>query len=136
MGDYTEPVADEGRAASDLSHRRILTVMALLAAAECVAGFVFAPLRFGFGVLIGGVLSFVNYYWLKTSLKTIFEKAAAGDPARFLAAKYFLRYLAIGFALAFFYFVAAIPATAMLLGLASFALAVVIEGILRIFITS
>lgn len=136
MGDYSELVPEERQASNDLSHRRILAIMALLVAAGCVVGFIFAPARFGIGVLIGGILSFVNYYWLKTSLKKIFEKAAAGDPSRFLAAKYFLRYLALGLILAFLFFAASIPVTAMLLGLASFAFAVVIEGILRIFTTS
>jgi uncharacterized membrane protein len=136
MGDYSEPVAEEPRAADDLSHRRILIIMAVLIVAGCVLGFTFASVSFGSGVLIGGILSFVNYYWLKASLKTIFARAAAGDKPRFLAAKYFLRYLALGLILVFLYFAVSIPVTAMILGLASFAFAVVIEGILRIFTTS
>jgi hypothetical protein len=136
MGDYSEPVAEEPRAADDLSHRRILTIMALLVVAGCILGVILASGRFGIGVLLGGILSFVNYYWLKASLKTIFERAAVGDKPRFLAAKYFLRYLALGLILVFLYFAVSIPVTAMILGLASFVFAVVIEGILRIFTTS
>ena len=136
MGDHTEPVADEGRSASDLSHRRILIIMALATVAGCVLGVAFGSARFGAGVLIGGVLSFVNYFWLKGSLRSLFERTAAGGSADFLAAKYFLRYLAIAAVLALFYAAFAVPATAMLLGLASFAVAVVVEGVLRIFTTS
>jgi len=136
MGDHNEPVADEGRSASDLSHRRILIIMTAVIAVGCVFGFVFGSARFGTGVLIGGILSFVNYFWLKGSLRSLFERTAAGGSAGFLAAKYFLRYLAIAAVLALFYAVFAVPATAMLLGLASFAAAVVVEGVLRIFTTS
>ena len=136
MGDHIEPVANEGRSAGDLSHRRILIIMALVTVAGCVLGFAFGSARFGAGVLIGGILSFVNYFWLKGSLRSLFERTAAGGSAGFLAAKYFFRYLAIALVLALFYYAFAVPATAMLLGLASFAFAVVIEGVIRIFITS
>ena len=110
--------------------------MAGVILAEAFAGFIWISVPFGVGALIGGSLSFANYYWLKASLKAILERAAAGDRPRFLAGKYFLRYLVIAAALVFFFFAASVPATAMILGLASFAIAVVIEGILRIFISS
>ena len=136
MGDYTEPLADASRSASDLSHRRILIIMAVAVAAASVLGFIFGSTRFGAGVLIGGALSFVNYFWLKGSLRSLFERTALGGTSGFLAAKYFFRYFVIAAILTLFYYVFAVPPTAMLLGLASFAVAVVIEGILRIFITS
>jgi len=136
MGDYTEPVADEDRSASDLSHRRILIIMAIAIVVAGVLSFIFGSARFGAGVLIGGVLSFVNYFWLKGSLRSLFDRTSAGGSAGFLAVKYFFRYLVIAAVLALFYYVFAVPATAMLLGLASFAVAVVIEGVLRVFTTS
>ena len=136
MGDHIEPVANEGRSAGDLSHRRILIIMALVTVAGCVLGFAFGSARFGAGVLIGGILSFVNYFWLKGSLRSLFDRTTGGESTGFLAAKYFLRYLAIAAVLVLFYAAFAVPATAMLLGLASFAFAVVIEGVLRIFTTS
>ena len=136
MGDYTESVANEGRSAGDLSHRRILTIMAIAIVAADALSFIFGSARFGAGVLIGGILSFVNYFWLKGSLRSLFDRTAAGGSAGFLAAAYFFRYLAIAAVLALFYYAFAVPATAMLLGLASFAIAVVIEGVLRIFTTS
>jgi len=136
MGDHIEPVADEGRSAGDLSHRRILIIMAIVIVVAGVFGFIFVSARFGAGVLIRGALSFVNYFWLKGSLRSLFDRASAGGSAGFLAAKYFLRYLAIAAVLALFYYAFAVPATAMLLGLAGFAVAVVIEGVLRIFTSS
>ncbi|HTK37451.1 MAG TPA: ATP synthase subunit I [Pyrinomonadaceae bacterium] len=136
MGDYTEPVSNEGRSAGDLSHRRILMIMAVAVVGAGVLGFVFGSSSFGAGVLIGGSLSFVNYFWLKGSLRSLFDRTAVGGSAGFLAAKYFFRYLVIALVLALFYYAFGVPATAMLLGLASFAIAVVIEGVLRIFTTS
>lgn len=111
-------------------------MMAVIVLAETFAGLVWFSVRSGIGMLIGGMLSFANYFWLKASLKAILENAAAGHRPRFLAGKYFLRYVVMAIALVFFHFAASIPATAMILGLASFAIAVVIEGILRIFTTS
>lgn len=136
MGDYTEPVADEGRSAGDLSHRRILIIMAITVVIVCVLSFIFVSARFGAGVLVGGAFSFVNYFWLKGSLRSLFDRTAAGSSAGFLAAKYFFRYLVIAAVLGLFYYAFAVPATAMLLGLASFAVAVVIEGVLRVFTAS
>lgn len=136
MGDHIEPVADEGRSAGDLSHRRILIIMAIVIVVAGVLSFILGSARFGGGVLVGGILSFVNYFWLKGSLRSLFDKTAAGGSAGFLAVKYFFRYFAIAAVLALFYYAFAVPAAAMLLGLASFAVAVVIEGILRIFTTS
>ena len=74
-----------------LSHKRILILMAFAALLGSVAGFVFAGTRFGIGVLIGGALSLANYYWLKRSLKTVFEQAIEG--AGHLGNKDIARYL-------------------------------------------
>ena len=92
--------------------------------------------QFGFGFLIGGILAFLNYYWLKVSLKRIFDKAiesaASGEKPRFLAVSYFLRYVGMGAAIYIVYLTNAVPMVAVLLGLCVFALAIVIEGLLRI----
>ena len=116
-----------------LSHNRILILMAIVAVLSSVLGIVFESWRFGFGIALGGILSFINYYWLKSSLKSVFAKVADGRRPNFLAGKYILRYFALGSILAFFYFTKVVSIVAVLLGLSSFALAIVIEGLMRIF---
>ncbi len=61
-----------------LSHRRILWTMGAVALLSSLAGFIFVSWQFGLGVVLGGVLSLVNYYWLKISLKKIFDQAVGG----------------------------------------------------------
>ena len=67
------------------------------------------------------------------SLKTVFDKAATGEPAGFLAGKYILRYMAFGAILTIINLTKTVPVVAVLLGLASFALAIIFEAFLRIF---
>ena len=137
MGEELEPLTTE--AASEvaiISHRGILTKMAAVIAVGSVVGFVFFSAKAGIGVLVGGVLGFANYFWQKHSLKAIFDRAIDGTPTRFLAARYILRYVAIGAALTVIYFTETVSIYAVIFGLASFALAVMIEGITSIFSSS
>jgi uncharacterized membrane protein HdeD (DUF308 family) len=133
MSDESEQIiADQPSTVETLSHQRILFLMALVVLLGTVAGLIFVSVRFGFGVLIGGALSLVNYYWLKRSLDTVFTRAIAGDTNQFLAGKYILRYFALGAVLTVVYLTEAVPVVAVLLGLASFALAIIFEAIIRI----
>jgi hypothetical protein len=134
MSENSEPVFEE-QTASPLSHRRIFFVMAVVVVFGSVLSFVFISLAFGFGVLIGGILSLINYYWLKKSLKTIFDRAVRGERPRFFATGYFLRYLTFGAILALVYLTKTVPVVSVILGLASFAFAITIEGFIRLFLS-
>ncbi len=115
-----------------LSHRRILTEMAAVVLVSVIVSFTFASVSFGIGVLIGGILSLANYYWLKSSLKQIFAQALAGEKPQLLGLKYFFRYLTFAAILAFVYFTKVVPVVAVLLGLASFAAAIMVEAAIRL----
>lgn len=117
-----------------LSHRRILLLMAAVAICGSLAGFIFVSAQFGWGVILGGILSLINYYWLKKSLKTLLDGALThGEQPRFLAARYLARYVTLGAILAIVFLTHTVPVVAVILGLASFALAIVIEGFIRLF---
>ncbi len=144
MSENSEPVETEQQsdvsnaaASVSLSHRRILAAMFAVTLTASLIGFLTVSTRFGFGVLFGGALSFVNYFWLKNSLRRVFERADFENPdnapPRFLAAKYFLRYAALGALLVIVFLTKTLPIVAVLLGLASFAFAIVIEGLILIF---
>jgi hypothetical protein len=131
--DSEQVTAEQAQTVQTLSHGRILTLMACAALITSVAGFIFGGRAFGIGVLIGGALSLVNYYWLKRSLKTVFDSAIAGEKTHFLAGRYILRYAAFGAILTVVYLTKAVPVAAVLLGLASFALAIIFEAFIRLF---
>ena len=129
MGEELDPLTTESMTA--VSHRGILIIMVVLVAVGSLAGFVFGGSRFGFGVLFGGVLAFANYLWLDRSTKAIFNQTAMASTG-ILAAKYILRYVALGLVLLLVYITGAVPVAAVILGLGAFAIAVVIEGLKNI----
>lgn len=119
-----------------ISPRRILWTMGVVAVLGGLAGFVFISQPFGWGILLGGILSFINYFWLKISLKKLFDNALAhGKSPKFLAVRYLARYVLLGAVLTLIFLTHTIPVVAVILGLLSFAVAVVIEGLIRIFLT-
>jgi hypothetical protein len=127
-------ITNEQPPAPSISHRRILWTLGLVAIVGGLAGFIFVAPEFGFGFFFGGVLAFVNYYWLKISLRRIFEGVVErGEKPGFLAIRHFGRYLTLGAILAIVFLTEIVPVIAVVLGLASFALAIVIEGLILIF---
>ena len=118
-----------------ISHRGILIVMGAVVALSTIAGFIFGGKAFGFGVIFGGLLSFVNYFWLERSTRAMFVNAEMASTG-LLAAKYILRYVALGAVLLLIYMTGIIPVAAVILGLSAFALAVVIQGLKNIISSS
>lgn len=135
MSGNSEPIETEQSSVAALSHRRILWTMFVVAIVGGFLGFVFVSWQFGAGVLIGGALALLNYFWLKNSLRGVFERAVEGERPKFLAGKYFLRYLAFGAILLIVFLTKTLPVTSVLLGLASFAFAITIEGFIRLITT-
>jgi hypothetical protein len=133
MGEESPALPTEAPVTRNISHRQLLIEMAALIAVGSIPGFVFGGLRFGFGVLFGGALAFVNYYWLKRSTAAIFEKAASGASAAFVSLRFILRYIAVGLVILAVHFSGAMPAVAVIAGLSAFAIAVVVDGLISIF---
>lgn len=134
MGEDFDPLTTES-AVKPISHKDILLIMAGVVAVGTIAGFLSAGMAFGFGVLFGGVLSFANYFWLERSTRAIFSETAMATTG-ILAAKYILRYIAIGVVLLLVYLTGAIPIAAVVLGLSAFTIAVVFQGLKNIFSSS
>ena len=127
MSEDSEPVIEE-RNVQSLSHKRIVILMAASSVLGAGLSSVFISVNYGFGVLIGGVLSLINFYWLGKSLKRIFEKIAEdGEKPMFMGASYIFRYLVFGLILTIVYLTHIVPIIAVLFGLASFAFALTIE---------
>lgn len=133
MSDETEPIAPTQSNVKPLSHSRILKIMGVIGIAGSVAGSLLIDLKFGLGFLIGTLLAFVNYYWLKRSLKKVFDLAAqTGEKPRLLGLKYIARYLLLAAAVAIFYVTNAVSVVGLILGMGSFGFAVVFEGLFNI----
>ena len=120
----------------EISHRRILIEMAAIIVVGSIVGFTFSSVKAGIGVLIGGGLAFANYFWQKHSLKAIFDRAVHGKKSPFLATRYILRYVVIGAVVAWIYWSDAASIFGVIFGLASFSIAVVVEGFINIFSSS
>ena len=134
MSESSEPITEEREFPQTLSPRRILILTAISVFVGSVLSYVYADVRFAAGFLIGGILSIVNYYWLKVSLKTVFESISEGaDKPRFLAGRYILRYAFLGLVLMIVYLTKTVSVVSVLLGLVSFAFAIFIEGLIRLF---
>ena len=136
MGDDSEPLTNDGRSMAAISHRRILYEMAGVIAIGTLSGFAFISAKAGSGVFVGGILAYANYFWQKHSLKAIFDRAVDGKKTPFLALRYILRYVFLGAALMIIYLSQTVSIFAVIFGLSSFAIAVVIEGFTSIFSSS
>jgi hypothetical protein len=68
-------------------------------------------------------------------LRKIFGAAESGEKPKMLAGKYFLRYIVLAIVVAIIYITGIVPIVALILGLAAFGFAVVVEGFIRIFAT-
>ena len=134
MSDDSASPAPEGQNIAQFSQRRILWAMAAVAVLAGLWSFYFVSPEFGTGVLLGGALALVNYYWLKVSLKRVFDRmAGGGEQPKFLAAKYLLRYAVFISILVIVFLTKVLPIIAVLLGLASFAVAIIVEALILLF---
>lgn len=134
MSELSDSIETEDIAPPALSHRRIVLMMAAVTFFGSLLGFAFVSAPFGWGVVFGGFLSLINYWWLKVSLKKLFDAAVAhGEKPRFLAVRYFARYAALGAILTIIFLTHTMPVVAVILGLASFGLAIIVEGFIRVF---
>jgi len=133
MGEESPALPSTSSTVANISHRRLLIEMAVLIGLGSVAGFIFGGARFGLGILFGGALAFLNYYWLKRSTAAVFDKAFAGSGGRFVSLKFIFRYVVLGLVILAVHFSGLMPATAVIGGLAAFAIAVVVDGFISIF---
>ena len=135
MSEDRDPVDTDQQLTTTPRNERILVILAVLSVGGSIAGAALVSARFGLSLLVGCVLAFVNYYWMQRSLKKIFSKAAEGNKPTFLGAGYFIRYLVLGCVVAFFYVSQLLSVAGILIGMAGFGFAVLIEGFLRVFNT-
>lgn len=117
-----------------ISNQRILWLMAAVVISGSLACLIFISQLSGLGFFIGGILSFANYFWLKSSLKKMFVETSEGEhKPHYSAARYVLRYFTLAAVLAVIFLTHTVPIASVVFGLVSFAFAIIIEAFIRIF---
>jgi hypothetical protein len=117
----------------EISEKRLLWLTAAVLAALTVGSLSFGNWRVTTGVLLGGGLSFLNLWWLKLSLESLIGEAKEGYRPRFNASLYLLRYLTIALIVMVAVTFRLVTVAATLVGLLSFAFAVLLEAIIQLF---
>jgi len=118
--------------ANNPTNTRILLIMAIFGLVAGIASAVVISFRFGIGLLFGTVIAFVNYFWLRRALVRAFDFKGGNERSRFAGSGYFIRYLVIGGIFAMVYALDLVPISAVLLGSAAFAFALVADGTIRL----
>ena len=118
----------------DISEKRLLVLTGIIILVLVVGSLWLENWRVTLGIILGGVLSLLNIYWLRLSLKNLLSAAATGSQPRFNASLYILRYLFIAIIVAFAAMLGLVSVAATLIGLLSFAFAILLEAIIQLII--
>ena len=127
------PASAGGEEDPTAMERRIFRMMCLTVAASVAVSAPLATWRVTVGLLIGGVLSLLNHHWLRTSVETAFRTTDAGAPPRLRVARYILRYVVAAASIAAAYWLDLASLAAMLVGMCSFVVAVLLEGLMQLY---
>ena len=107
---------------------RIFRTMALAVALAVIGSLFFAEWRVSSGLLLGGVLSLLNHYWLISSTTAAFKVVAHGAKPRLTLFNYILRYLVIAAVVFAAYRLNIVSLIATIAGLCSFVVALFAEA--------
>lgn len=116
-------------ATDDSIDGRIVRTMAVAVGLAVIISAPFAPWRTTTGLLTGGILSLLNYYWMRTSISAGFAIALGqGTKPQIKLAQYVLRYFVVGTVIFAAYQLNIISLPAALAGLCSFVVALFVEA--------
>ena len=108
--------------------RRIFRVMLATVALAVIVSLLFAPWRVTTGLFLGGMLSLLNYHWLRTSVAAVFSFEREGKRPRIKVWRCILRYFLIGSIVFGAYKLNIISLPATIVGLSSFVVALFAEA--------
>jgi ATP synthase I chain len=108
---------------------RIFRSMASAVALAVIISAPFASWRITTGLLLGGVLSLLNYYWMRTSISAGFALALGqGIKPQIRLVQYILRYFVVGTIVFAAYQLNIVSLPATVAGLCSFVVALFVEA--------
>jgi hypothetical protein len=120
----SEGLAGERDGALEL---RLLRVMIASVALAVAISTLIMPWRITTGLMLGGLLSLLNFYWLQTSVAAVFNVSASGRP-QVRVARYVIRYFVVGATGYTAYKLGLVSLPAMFAGLCSFVPALFVEA--------
>jgi len=118
-----EFAGEDGRALEMRVFRSMIATVGL----AVIVGTVLAPWRVATGLMLGGLLSLLNYHWLCTSVAAVFSVSGTERP-RIKISRYILRYLVVAGAAFAAYQLRLVSLPALFAGLCSFVPALFIEA--------
>jgi len=108
---------------------RVFRTMAAAVALAVIVSSPFAPWRITTGLLLGGILSLLNHYWMRTSISAGFDLALSqGSKPQIKVIQYVLRYFVVGTIVFAAYQLNIVSLPAALVGLCSFVVALFVEA--------
>ena len=112
----------------DTTEARIVRAMVAAVAVAVIVSAIVTPWRVTSGLLLGGVLSLLNYRWLSGSVAALLDMQQPGVKPRLKLWKHGLRYLVIAVAVFAGYQLNLISLAATIAGLCSFVPALFVEA--------
>jgi len=106
---------------------RVFRMMIASVGLAVVVSTMLQPWRVTTGLMLGGLLSLLNFHWLETSVAAVFNVTAAERP-RVRVSRYILRYFVVGLVAFAAYELRLVSLLAMFAGLCSFVPALFIEA--------
>ena len=106
---------------------RVFRAMIASVGLAVIVSTMLAPWRVTTGLMLGGLLSLLNFHWLETSVAAVFNVSAAERP-RVRISRYIIRYFVVAAAAFTAYELRLVSLPAMFAGLSSFVPALFIEA--------
>ena len=106
---------------------RVFRVMIVTVVLTVIGSTMLAPWRVTFGLMLGGLLSLLNYHWLRTSVAAVFNVTGTNRP-RVKIWRYVIRYFVVGGAVLTAYKLQVVSLPATIVGLCSFVPALFVEA--------
>ena len=116
----------------EFSEKRLLVLTGIIILVLVAGSLWLENWRVTLGIILGGVLSLLNIYWLRLSLRNLLNAAAGSEQPRFNSALYILRYLFIAIIVTLAAMLGLVSVAATLIGLLSFAFAILLEAIIQL----
>jgi hypothetical protein len=107
---------------------RVFRAMMVSVGLAVIVSTMLAPWRITTGLMLGGLLSLLNFHWLETSVVAVFNVSAAERP-RVRISRYIIRYFVVAGAAFAAYQLGLVSLGAVFAGLCSFVPALFIEAL-------
>ena len=121
--------------ADEALQTRIFRVMAASVVVAVSVATLLAPWRVTTGLLLGGMLSLMNYRWMSTSIAALIVARASGKTATANGSRYIVRYFVVAAAVIAAYKLNLVSLPATIIGLCSFVVALFAEAFRQFYFT-